>query len=102
MANALKQARKTRGRATEIGMPHLLVTHTVVLYRYLKEHGVTLSLKAHHQADVLAIAVPPPKAPAFIKDRNNQASLRRLNNPCPGWKWWKPAVLVTSPGIPKM
>ncbi len=73
VADALKIARKTNNRPTEIGMPHLLATHTVVLYRYLKEHGATLGLKQQSRADVLAIAVPPPKAPAFIKAKSNRA-----------------------------
>lgn len=74
VANALIKARKSQGRATEIGMPHLLATHTVVLYRYLKEHGATLSLKSHSKADVRAITVAPPKAPAFIKAGSNRAT----------------------------
>jgi len=74
VATVLKLARNTRGRATEVGMPHLLATHTVVLYRYLKEHGATLSLKSHDKADVIAISVAPPKAPAFIKAKSNRAT----------------------------
>ncbi len=73
VANALKIARKRNNRPTEIGMTHLLSTHTVILYRYLKEHGATLGLKQQSKADVLAIAVPPPKAPAFIKAKSNRA-----------------------------
>ncbi len=73
VADALKIAREKNNRPTEIGMPHLLSTHTVVLYRYLKEHGVTLGLRQQSKADVLAITVPPPKAPSFIKARSNRA-----------------------------
>jgi len=73
VAEALKKARKKNKRATEIGMPHLLSTHTVVLYRYLKEHDATLSLKHSRRSDVHAIAIPPPKAPTFIKSKSNRA-----------------------------
>jgi len=73
VAQALLKAYKTTGRATEIGMPHLLSTHTVVLYRYLKNHQLNLALKLHQPGEVLAIAVPPPKSPAFILGKSNRA-----------------------------
>ena len=73
VAEALKKVYQQSGRATEIGMPHLLATHTVVLYRYLKEHGLSLSLTPNTKADVLAIAVAPPKSPAFIKSKSSRA-----------------------------
>ena len=73
VATALKDVYKETGHATEIGMPHLLATHTVVLYRYLKEHGLRLSLLPNSNAEVLAIAVAPPKSPSFIKAKSNRA-----------------------------
>jgi len=73
VATALKEVYNETGRATEIGMPHLLATHTVVLYRYLKEHGLSLSLLPNNKAEVLAITVAPPKSPAFIKAKSNRA-----------------------------
>ena len=73
VADALINIRQLAGRSTEIGMPHLLATHTVVLYRYLKEHGARLSLTPNTAAEVLAIAVPPPKSPAFLRSKSNRA-----------------------------
>ncbi len=73
VASALNKAYKTSKQPTEIGMPHLLATHTVVLYRYLKENGLRLSLSHNQEAEVLAIAVPPPKAPSFIKSKSSRA-----------------------------
>ncbi len=74
VALALKNAFAKYKQPTQIGMPHLLATHTVVLYRYLKENGLHLSLKPHDTAEVLAIAVAPPKSPAFIKGKSNRAT----------------------------
>lgn len=74
VAIALRNVYQKTGRATEIGMPHLLATHTVVLYRYLKEHGVRMSLMPNAGTEVLAIAVPPSKSPAFIKGKSNRAT----------------------------
>ena len=73
VAAALNKIYRQKQRPIEIGMPHLLSTHSVVLYRYLKEHGVRLSLLANEKAEVLAIAVAPPKSPAFIKGKSNRA-----------------------------
>lgn len=83
VARALKKIFLEKGRPTEIGMPHLLSTHTVVLYRYLKEHGVTLSLTHNKVAEVLAIAVAPPKSPAFIKSNSNRAKAAAFEQSLP-------------------
>ncbi len=83
VARALKKIFLERGSPTEIGMPHLLSTHTVVLYRYLKEHGVTLSLTHNKVAEVLAIAVAPPKSPAFIKSNSNRAKAAAFEQSLP-------------------
>lgn len=72
VAVALKEVYDKEGHTTEIGMPHLLATHTVVLYRYLKEHGLRLSLLPNADAEVLAIAVAPSKSPSFIKAKSNR------------------------------
>lgn len=73
VAEALIKAHKTTGRATEIGVPHVLSTHNVVLYRYLKENHVSMALKPRQKAQVLSIVVPPPKSPAFILGKSNRS-----------------------------
>ncbi len=73
VANALRGFHASRGVSTSIGMPHLLATHTVVLYAYLKNHGIAMSLRPDEPAAVLAIAVPPPRSPAYIKGQSNRA-----------------------------
>ncbi len=83
VAKALKKIFLEKNRPIEIGMPHLLSTHTVVLYRYLKEHGVTLSLTHNKVAEVLAIAVAPPKSPAFIKSNSNRAKAAAFEQSLP-------------------
>lgn len=73
VAQALLKAYQQNKVATQIGMPHLLSTHSVVLYRYLKEHGLRMSLTPNAEnTEVLAISLPPPKSPAFIKSKNNR------------------------------
>ncbi len=72
VANALVAAKQLRGEPTECGVPHLHATHTVVLYKYLKDHGRTLGLGRGRDKDVVAIEVPPPKSPSFIKKKNSR------------------------------
>lgn len=83
VARALKDIYQQMGRQTEIAMPHLLSTHSVVLYRYLKENNVKMSLSFNHNAEVLAVAIAPPKSPAFIKGKNNRAQAAAFEQSLP-------------------
>ncbi len=73
VAEALLKAYKTNVQVTEIGVPHLLSTHSVALYSYLKNHNLILAFKPHYPGEVLAIAISPPKSPAFILGKKNRA-----------------------------
>ncbi len=83
VALALKSIYQQNNRSIEIGMPHQLSTHTVVLYSYLKKHGLRLSLQPNTEAEVYAISVPPPKAPAFIKGKSNRAKAAAFEQSLP-------------------
>ena len=72
VAEAFVKAKKKLGHPTECGVPHLHATHTVVLYKYLKDHGKTLALGMGADKDVVAIGVAPPKSPSFIKKKNSR------------------------------
>ena len=73
LVDVLKQFRSVRNEPTIVGVPHRLSTHSVVLYRYLKEQGATLGRELSDGSDVLPVAVAPPRAPAFIKGKSNRA-----------------------------
>jgi len=74
VANAFTKAKEQMGRPGECGVPSLLATHTVVLYKYLKDHGKRLNLGYGKDKDVVAIEVPPPKSPGFIKRQNSRGT----------------------------
>ncbi|MGE0086878.1 MAG: ABC transporter substrate-binding protein [Desulfococcaceae bacterium] len=65
-ALAMSDWKKETGITSICAVPSLLATHTVVLYKYLKDHGVTMSV-GKGEADVMARAVPPPKSPDFLQ-----------------------------------
>jgi NitT/TauT family transport system substrate-binding protein len=72
VAKAFIRARSKRDRPVVVGMPHLMATHTVVLYKYLKDQGLSLGLDEMAGKDVVAIEVSPPKSPSFIKKSNSR------------------------------
>lgn len=74
VAKAFTKAKKEMGRPSECGVPHLLATHTVVLYKYLKDHGKGLNLGSGTDKAVVAIEVPPPRSPSFIKKKNSRGT----------------------------
>jgi len=73
VANALKQLYIQRKKPIQIAVPHLLSTHSVVLYQYLKENNITLTFSPNQDMEVLGISIAPPKAPAFIKGQSARA-----------------------------
>ena len=72
VADAFVKAKRALGEPTECGVPHLQATHTVVLYKYLKDQGRTLGLNQGRDKDVVAVEIPPPKSPAFIKKKDSR------------------------------
>lgn len=83
VAIALAKIYQDTGRATEIGVPHILSTHTVVLYRYFKEYGLKLGLVPNEHTEVLAVTVAPAKSPAFIKGKSNRAQAAAFEQSLP-------------------
>ena len=73
VAEALKTIYRETNKPTEIGIPHLLATHAVVLYSYLKDYSVHLSMSSGVPSEALAVAVAPSKSPSFIRGKNNRA-----------------------------
>ena len=72
LAKVLREIYEETGRSVEIGMPHLLSTHSVVLYNYLKERGLDISFKVHEHKEVQALAIAPPRSPAFLKANDSR------------------------------
>ncbi len=72
VALAFTKAKERMGKPSECGVPHLLSTHTVVLYKYLKDFNKGLNLRFGNDKDVVAIEVPPPRSPSFIKKNNSR------------------------------
>ena len=86
LAKALKDWSNEAGGPSICGVPSLLATHTVVLYKYLKDHGLTLAVGTG-DADVVAKAVPPSKSPAFLnlQAKAGRAATFEQRQMHPGW-----------------
>ncbi len=72
VAMAFAKAKTFLGRPSQCGVPSLLSTHTVILYKYLKDFGRNMCIGIGSECDVLAIEIPPPKSPSFIKKKNTR------------------------------
>ncbi len=72
VAKALVKAKEETGRPVLVGVPHLKATHTVVLYKYLKEQNLRLGLDSSAATDVMAIQVAPLKSPSFLRKNNGR------------------------------
>ena len=72
LAQKLNEVYKKENRTTYVGMPHILSTHSVVLFRYLKEHGSDISFSPSKEAPVRAFSLAPPKAPGYIKSQGQR------------------------------
>ena len=72
VANAFLKAKTELGKPIECGVPSLLATHTVVLYKYLRDNNKTLAMQNNKDGDVMAIPIAPPKSPSFIKMKNSK------------------------------
>lgn len=62
------------GERVRVGVPHKYSTHNVVLYHYLKKHGLSLGFDHNSHAEVESLAVAPAKAPLFIKSEGQRAT----------------------------
>lgn len=71
IANAMAKKDPKTGDRHICAVPHLLATHTAVLYKFLKDHGKTLAL-GKGDGDVMAKAVSPSVSPAFIENRSER------------------------------
>ncbi|MBF0189353.1 MAG: ABC transporter substrate-binding protein [Magnetococcales bacterium] len=72
VAKALTYFRTQTGRPTEVAVPHLQSTHTVVLYNYLKAHGLSLALGRGRNEDVVAVPIAPPKSPIYLRKKSSR------------------------------
>lgn len=72
VADAFALSKQKRGAPIECGVPHLLSTHTVILYKYLRDHGMTLGLGVEDDCDVMAVEVDPALSPIFIKKKSSR------------------------------
>jgi NitT/TauT family transport system substrate-binding protein len=71
------------------GVPHRRATHTVVVYKYLKDHGLHLSLQpSDTEGAVVAEVVSPPQTLSFIRRQNNRGNLACTQQSLP----WGPMV----------
>ncbi len=70
VANAFTYFKNKTNEACICGLPSPMATHSVVLYKYLKDHGKTMSFDPNSDADVIGTIIKPPKSPVFLKKKS--------------------------------
>lgn len=74
VADVLKELYMERKRPTSIAMPHILSTHSVILYKYLKDNNTKISFVPNTYVHVSGISVAPPKSPTYLKSNSTRAT----------------------------
>lgn len=72
VAEALTRFKNDSGNPIECGVPSLLSTHTVILYKYLSDHGIRMNFGVGTDKEVLVTVVSPPKSLTFIRKKNSR------------------------------
>lgn len=91
----VKKWKTEKGAPALVAIPSNLSPHALILYKYLKDQGVTLAIGAEDAgADVVARAVAPPKAPEFIALENKEGRAAAFEQSLP----WADVVETTHMG----
>ncbi|MEN8188666.1 MAG: ABC transporter substrate-binding protein [Thermodesulfobacteriota bacterium] len=69
VAKAFAEFKKESGQPVECAVPSPLATHTTVLYKYMKDHNLSVDFQKHHDTDLSLKIVRPPKAPAYLRKK---------------------------------
>ncbi|MBF0117844.1 MAG: 4Fe-4S binding protein [Desulfobacterales bacterium] len=72
VAGAYAKVKEDLGKPSMCAVSSLLATHSVILYKYLKDHGKSLALGRGDNEDVVAVSVSPINSPSFIKKNNSR------------------------------
>ena len=66
-AQALKKLAEQSGNPITLGVPTLHSTHTLVMYKYMKDHGVKMITPKEPSGVMVAKQVPPPRSADYLK-----------------------------------
>lgn len=66
-AKATKAAFDQTGNPLNVGVPTLHSTHTLVLYKYMQDHGIKMVTPKDRNGVLVAKQVPPPKSADYLK-----------------------------------
>lgn len=96
VANAISKIKKETNSEVIVAIPSLLATHTVVLYKYLRDNNKSLIFDKNKDGDVLAKVVYPPHATKFLERQT------KLNKPASFEQSLPWADIVESDGYGKV
>jgi len=74
VANAILSLKQKTGKPLGFAIPSPLATHTTVLFKYFKTHGISFSFRNQTDVDVVFSVVKPPKSPVYLKKKEARAT----------------------------
>lgn len=93
IAAAIKTARSSMDSPPIVAVPSLESTHTLVMYKFMRDHGLKLAIGSG-DGDAIAKAVAPPKSPDFIAAQNARNTPAAFEQSLP----WADIVETTGKG----
>ncbi|NMP31286.1 ABC transporter substrate-binding protein [Thalassotalea sp. M1531] len=82
LAQAVKLADQNQNKII-VGVPHILSTHSVALFKYLKDNNLTLGITPNDDADVFVRTVSPPSSPAYLLGQGNLSQVAGIEQSLP-------------------
>lgn len=72
VAAVFRQELRDQGHQPVVAVPSLQSTHMLVLYKFMRDHGLTLAI-GRGDGHAVAKAVAPPKSPNFLLAQNQRS-----------------------------
>ena len=72
VADAILAYKKKHNESVSCAVPSMLATHTTILYKYLKEYGLSMDLLKYKKPIILLDIVKPPKSPVYLKKKTKR------------------------------
>ncbi len=73
LASAIRSYKQNHGGPVRIAIPSKLSTHSAILYKYLRDQGLSFGFQRSDNVDVLLEIVKPPNALTFLKKQDARA-----------------------------
>ncbi len=72
IADALRRTREKNGKPIRVGIAHPLATHTAVLYKFLRDNRLAMTIGGGAERDVATVRLRPADSPQYLLATSNR------------------------------